>query len=69
MLDPKDLKPGQEQSESYYSHTLKRYMWQYDYRDHDGKLYSAIGKSREEAKEKAMRNKEIGLRTLQISRS
>jgi hypothetical protein len=58
MLNPKDCKPGQEQSEKYYSYFSKSDRFQYDYRDLNGKLYSACGKTLEEAKEKALRDKE-----------
>ena len=52
MLDPRKLKPGQEQYEKYYSGVGRKrtIKFQYDYRDHNGKLYSAIGRTLEEAR-------------------
>lgn len=39
--------PGTEQWESYYSAILRRDLFQYDYRTHDGALFSCVGKSLE----------------------
>lgn len=43
MLDPKILKPGEEQYEqfSYRGNTY----FQYDFRDYDNELFSCIGKN------------------------
>lgn len=54
MLNPSNIKPGEEQSEKYYSYFSKSDRFQYDYRDLSGKLYSACGKTLEEAKQKAL---------------
>ncbi|MBP2626312.1 MAG: hypothetical protein H6Q68_1023 [Firmicutes bacterium] len=49
MLDPKNLKPGQEQHEIFTSRigrkTAKRI--QYDYRNSEGELFSCVGKTLE----------------------
>jgi nuclear transport factor 2 (NTF2) superfamily protein len=57
VLNPSNIKPGEEQSEKYYSYFSKSDRFQYDYRDLNGKLYSACGKTLEEAKEKALESK------------
>jgi len=52
MLDPLILKNGEEQFEEYFSKISKKILFQYDYRDIDGKLFSCVAKTKEEAKEK-----------------
>jgi hypothetical protein len=42
MLDPKKLKPGQEQHEYYTDRVSKKRRCQYDYRDDDGELFSCV---------------------------
>lgn len=42
MLDPKNIEAGEEQFESYYSEVLRKDLIQYDYRDHDGTLFSCV---------------------------
>ncbi len=54
MKEVKDLYPGEEQWEEYYSHIAKGTRVQYDFRDYDGNLYSAIGRTLQIAKEKAL---------------
>ena len=60
MLDPKNIGPGQEQHEVYKSsfpkvikgkRTYPTYC-AYDYRDHDGELFSCIAPGLEEARAK-----------------
>jgi hypothetical protein len=43
---------GGEQYEEYYSEIVKASRIQYDYRDHNGKLFSCIAKTLEEARER-----------------
>jgi len=52
MLDPLILKNGEEQFEEYFSKISKKILFQYDYRDIDGELFSCVVKTKEEAKEK-----------------
>jgi len=40
MLDPKNIKPGEEQYERYYCTIGRQYRYQYDYRNIDGTLFS-----------------------------
>ena len=42
MLDPKNASPGEEQYEYYTDRTRGKRRCQYDYRDHDGKLFSCV---------------------------
>jgi hypothetical protein len=42
MLNPAAIGPGQEQHEMFTSSFTKRRMCQYDYRNHDGELFSCI---------------------------
>ncbi|MBW2121957.1 MAG: DUF3873 family protein [Deltaproteobacteria bacterium] len=49
MLDPKGLRPGESQVEAYYSQVSRKVLVQYDYRDHDGVLFSTVAGSYEEA--------------------
>ncbi len=42
MIDPRNIGPGEEQYEYYKDRINKRIYCQYDYRDHDGKLYSCV---------------------------
>ena len=55
MLDPKNLKPDQEQWEEFYSKTSDNWYIQYDYRNKYGCLFSTIAKTLESARNK--RNK------------
>lgn len=41
MLNPQNLRPGEEQYEVFTSRIGKR-MVQYDYRDNDGTLFSCV---------------------------
>jgi hypothetical protein len=54
MLDPRDLSAGQEQFEEFYPRGEKRTEFnkrvQYDYRHTNGKLFSTIAVSLEEAR-------------------
>jgi hypothetical protein len=52
MLNPQNLKPGQEQYETFYSAILRKHKVQYDYRDANGKLYSCVANSLKEARAK-----------------
>lgn len=58
-LDPKNCKNGQEQWEEFLSRVTARYeekiLVQYDYRNSNGKLFSCIARTLEEARQK--RNK------------
>lgn len=42
MLNPKDLRPGEEDWEVYHSTVLGKELTQYDYRHTDGKLFSCV---------------------------
>jgi hypothetical protein len=42
MLNPKSLRPGDEQYESFRSSINKKTYCQYDYRHTDGKLFSCV---------------------------
>jgi hypothetical protein len=42
MLNPKNLKSGEEQHEYYIDKVTKKRRCQYDYRDDDGELFSCI---------------------------
>lgn len=45
MLDSENCKPGQEQYEKFFTRLTgrgRRAMFQYDYRDDDGELFSTI---------------------------
>jgi len=56
-LDPQNLANGKEQHE-YYKSSFKRpgkpapKLCQYDYRHHDGELFSCVGKSLEDCRSK-----------------
>lgn len=58
MLDPKNVKPGQEQYEAYKASFpvvvdgKRTYpnLCAYDYRDHDGELFSCISPNLEDAR-------------------
>ena len=45
MIEPRNLLPGEEQFERFWSAVQKRNMWQYDYRDDTGHLYSCVDAS------------------------
>lgn len=47
MLNPKNVAPGEEQHEYYKDRVTKKRRCQYDYRDHDGTLFSCIRPSLE----------------------
>lgn len=47
LYDPRDLLPGHEQFERYWSPVAGKNMWQYDYRDPKGHLYSCVAFSLE----------------------
>ncbi len=49
MNNPILLQLGSEQHEVFYSHIRKRDLVQYDYRDHDGELFSCIAQTIEQA--------------------
>lgn len=49
-LDPRNIKPGQEQYEEFFSKTLKKNMIHYDYRDMHGTLFTCITNTLEEAR-------------------
>lgn len=42
MLNPKDLKPGQEQYELFKSGVTRKKLVQYDYRHTTGQLFSCV---------------------------
>jgi hypothetical protein len=42
MLDPKNVKPGEEQYEYFTDRVTKKRRCQYDYRDDDGELFSCV---------------------------
>jgi hypothetical protein len=44
--------PGQEQHEEYYSALSKKTMVQYDFRSIDGKLFTTVAPTLEEARKK-----------------
>ena len=44
--------PGQEQYQEYRSRVNKKVMVQYDYRHTDGELFSCVGKSLAECRDK-----------------
>ena len=52
MLDPKNLKNGEEQFEDYWSRVTHRAYVQYDYRHTNGEFFSCIANNEEEAREK-----------------
>ena len=58
MLNPATLKNDSEQYERYYDKILRCYMYQYDYRDSEGTLYSCIAKSLELCRQKRDRARE-----------
>ena len=51
-MDTKNLLPGKEQHEHYYSYAMRKNLVQYDYRATDGALFSTIAKTLEKAREK-----------------
>jgi len=53
MLNPSVLKPGQEQYEKFTYRGKARV--QYDFRDTNGKLYSTVAGTLDQAREKVMR--------------
>jgi len=55
MLNPRNLKNGEEQYEVYFSHALNGNRVQYDYRHFDGDLFSTIGKSVDECRKEKER--------------
>lgn len=48
-LDPKHLQPGKDQMEEFYSRFAVGMLIQYDYRDHDGELFSTVAPTLAEA--------------------
>lgn len=50
-LDPKNVKPGEEQYESFYSSIVKKRLIQYDYRHNDGELFSCVAPTLDKAVE------------------
>ncbi|HCL57258.1 MAG TPA: hypothetical protein DHW82_09665 [Spirochaetia bacterium] len=52
MLNPKNLKPGQEQYEEYYCAPVKKNLVQYDFRYQNGNLFSCVGKTLDECRKK-----------------
>jgi len=42
MLNPTNLKPGEEQHETFVAKTSKKKLVQYDYRALDGELFSCV---------------------------
>lgn len=51
-LSPAYLQKGDEQYEVYWSSILKAERVQYDYRDHDGELFTCIGTSLDDCRAK-----------------
>lgn len=51
-MDAKNLKPGKEQYEEYYSEVSRKNLVQYDYRSFDGSLFSCVAPSLEKARER-----------------
>ena len=54
-MNPETCEKGQEQYEEYYSEMAHKYLIQYDYRTSEGKLFSTIAHSLQEARDR--RNK------------
>lgn len=50
LIDPKNLRPGQEQYIKFHSKIMRKSLYQYDYRDYNGKLYSGTGVTLADAK-------------------
>jgi hypothetical protein len=46
------VQPGHEQYEQFYSPIARGWRVQYDYRSHDGKLFSTVAKTLEQARER-----------------
>jgi len=57
VLNPYYLHPGQGQYKEFFSRIMQRYLYHYDYRDYDGKLYSGMGVTLDDARENALREK------------
>ena len=51
---------GEFRGEYFWSDILGRELYQWDYRDWNGKLYSGVARSEDEAREKAARAVERG---------
>ena len=62
-LDPQNLEPGKEQFEQFYDRVMKRYRFQYDYRDMDGNLFSCVASNLELARHR----KTIWLKDKQVA--
>ena len=55
MLNPKELKNDEFQYESYFSSIKNCILFQADYRTPEGVLFSAVGKSLNDAKNKIIK--------------
>ena len=42
MLNPKNIGPGEEQHELFLNKRVNEYYSSYNYRDHDGELFSCV---------------------------
>ncbi len=51
-MDARNLKPGHEQKEVFYSHFVKKRLIQYDYRHTNGDLFSCIAEDSQDAYDK-----------------
>jgi hypothetical protein len=51
MLNTLELKPGEEQYETYYSPTAQKHFIHYNYRSPKGGLFSCSGKTLEECRD------------------
>jgi len=57
VIKPQDLKPGQEQYIKFHSKIMRKSLYQYDYRDYNGKLYSGTGVTLADAKVKVLKER------------
>ena len=57
MIRPQDLKPGQDQYIKFYSRIMRKSLYQYDYRDYNGKLYSGTGVTLAQAKVRVLKER------------
>jgi hypothetical protein len=46
---------GQFRAEKFFSATIRRWYWQWDYRDSKGRLFTGIAPTEEEAQQRAAR--------------
>jgi len=52
MLDPKNLKPGESQHETFFSEITEKEYIAFDYRNNAGKLFLCVAVNLESARQK-----------------